>query len=609
MVRHRSMERLIGTGPFVMAIRLIMLCGRWRSPLLATLLIIVVYIVQTRAGSGYQPSLLPGGLVKEVLASQLAETGKLSIGSTVFYDVNNNGLLDSAETGIAGVQVELYQVNSTLIASDVTDHNGHYLFDGLDAGDYYLMIREPPEEAPTNSTPTSTEDDGRDNDDNGQQPGGPGAPVNSPIIRLAVGSEPLDESGVGGENDDEHDSNGDMTVDFGFVPARTGVSIGDYVWRDNNQNGIQEPHEAGVGGIVIELFNAHTDKPARDLNGITLIETTDSEGKYLFENVLPGNYYLVYSELPVGSQITPQNRGNNDAIDSDGYENALLTASSGPLFDGMQNLTLDVGLYDRRATASVGNYVWYDFDADGIQGTNVNEYALANIAVTLFDADGSVVSSTQTDARGLYEFAGLNPGIYFIEYGLPNDFLIFVWPDEGTDDAIDSDANQSSGRTDAFVLEPDMNNSSLDAGMTLAASLITTFWFDTNEDGIRNSDEGPVVDGLVRLEDENGVERRTARTDHNGVAQFRVPPGNYRLQFVPPSGFNFTQQSVPGDVNSDAGVDGFTQSINLLPNETYTDLAAGIHEGGPTYLEGSEEPPLLSTRLYLPLTAQNKASK
>lgn len=64
----------------------------------------------------------------------------------------------------------------------------------------------------------------------------------SPVITLAVNSEPVNaaESGSGGTQDDANDSDGNMTVDFGFVPL---FSLGNQVWFDDNNNGIIDPAE------------------------------------------------------------------------------------------------------------------------------------------------------------------------------------------------------------------------------------------------------------------------------------------------------------------------------------------------------------------------------
>jgi len=158
-----------------------------------------------------------------------------SVGNQVWFDDNNNGLIDPGEAPIEGVWVELFadadgdgqpddingdgiiDVNDA-IATTGTDADGFYLFDRLAPGAYIVGI--PPMEwdagAPLDgyqsSTPTSTNpNDDVDNDDNGTP--GPFGYVWSGPVTLGDG-EPT------GENPDNDpntpDDNENLTIDFGF---------------------------------------------------------------------------------------------------------------------------------------------------------------------------------------------------------------------------------------------------------------------------------------------------------------------------------------------------------------------------------------------------------
>lgn len=73
-----------------------------------------------------------------------------SLGNRVWYDANNNGLLDNGEVGISGVRVNLYRDNGgtpgvfdagdTFVGFQTTDANGYYRFDDLDVGSYVVVI-------------------------------------------------------------------------------------------------------------------------------------------------------------------------------------------------------------------------------------------------------------------------------------------------------------------------------------------------------------------------------------------------------------------------------------------------------------------------------------
>jgi uncharacterized membrane protein len=166
----------------------------------------------------------------------------LSIGSTVFYDTDDNGTQDATnplETGIAGVTVNLYYdangdnaitgAELTPLATTVTDANGDYYFGMLSPGNYVVAIPTAPTDAPISSTGQDG-DSATDSNDNGL-PGALG--IQSTIINLAPNAETANEPGQGGTQDDASDTNGNMTVDFGFVPN---MSVGSTVFLDLNAN-------------------------------------------------------------------------------------------------------------------------------------------------------------------------------------------------------------------------------------------------------------------------------------------------------------------------------------------------------------------------------------
>jgi hypothetical protein len=66
-----------------------------------------------------------------------------SIGNFVFEDLNNNGLQDSSDLGIANVNVRLQNVDGTDISGTTTDANGKYLFEDIDAGRYRIVVEKP----------------------------------------------------------------------------------------------------------------------------------------------------------------------------------------------------------------------------------------------------------------------------------------------------------------------------------------------------------------------------------------------------------------------------------------------------------------------------------
>jgi len=88
--------------------------------------------------------------------------------------------------------------------------------------------------------------------------------------------------------------------------TQTGTLVGNQVWDDENQNGIHEDWESGVGGVCVNLYDAN-----RQLLQQT---TSDTNGYYGF-NVEPGRYYLAVDK-PDGMEFSPRDV-LNDEKDSD----------------------------------------------------------------------------------------------------------------------------------------------------------------------------------------------------------------------------------------------------------------------------------------------------
>lgn len=63
-----------------------------------------------------------------------------SLGDRVFNDLNQNGIQDADEPGVADVAINLYGERNLLVANTVTDELGLYKFDQLDPGDYSLKF-------------------------------------------------------------------------------------------------------------------------------------------------------------------------------------------------------------------------------------------------------------------------------------------------------------------------------------------------------------------------------------------------------------------------------------------------------------------------------------
>ncbi|MCK5922307.1 MAG: hypothetical protein KAG66_15285, partial [Methylococcales bacterium] len=196
----------------------------------------------------------------------------LSIGNTVWMDSDKDGLYEPAdgEVGIAGVGVSLYYdadqdgvADGPAIAVSLTNADGFYLFDTLGIGFYLVQIDgsnfgpSSPLDSLISSTPTEADPNTDiDNDDNGLDAYRPDLLTDgvwSGTIELTDDGEPMGEIpldalvGDGSPDDD----NANMTIDFGFFEP---LSIGNVVWNDADNSGIQEAGEGGIAGVAVSLY-------------------------------------------------------------------------------------------------------------------------------------------------------------------------------------------------------------------------------------------------------------------------------------------------------------------------------------------------------------------
>ena len=226
------------------------------------------------------------------------------LGDRVWFDTNRNGIQDEGENGIGGVKVKLFNCSDVLLDSTTTASNGYYLFDQLDAGDYYVQFIIPVNYVVTSQNQGTDDEIDSDAD-----------PVTGKTVCTSLGAEETD-----------------LSWDAGLYTRF--ASLGDRVWYDNNENGIQDEGENGVSGVVVRLL---------DCQGNMLNSTlTNSTGFYLFENLVPGSYKVQFV-LPANHVFTLKDAGTDDAVDSDAGIDGFTECTD--LVEDEVDLTWDAGIY------------------------------------------------------------------------------------------------------------------------------------------------------------------------------------------------------------------------------------------------------------------------
>ena len=111
-----------------------------------------------------------------------------------------------------------------------------------------------------------------------------------------------------------------------FIAGPCG-SIGNYVWNDTNNNGLNdEPTSAGINGVIVELWIETS--PGSGTYSLVRTDTTSNNGAnpgyYLFNVSQSANYYVKFPTTNNGNVLTTQTTtaatdNNSDANTTTGF--------------------------------------------------------------------------------------------------------------------------------------------------------------------------------------------------------------------------------------------------------------------------------------------------
>jgi protocatechuate 3,4-dioxygenase beta subunit len=491
---------------------------------------------------------------------KLASPSTSSVGSYVWNDVNNNGIRETGEAGIAGVTVTLKEVGADgipgssddiIVGTTTTNEFGQYIFTNVPSGDYYVQYTKPT--GYTFVTPNTTSDD-KDSDVTNPTTG------TTDVFTVQTGIDKLD-------------------VDAGLYNSTLPMNnISGLLWKDADKDGVQDTNEGAIPGATVTLYNS-TGTPVATT-------VTDINGNYSFNNVPNGTYTVGFSNTPSTYVFSSANQGGDDTVDSD----VILAGQTGSItLTGSTNVAnVDGGMYEGSTasyTASLGDRVWNDMNNNGVQ--EANELGVANVTVNLLSSTGTLLKTDITDSEGNYSFTGLGAGLYIVEFvssSFPTGYNL-VTANAGTSDLLDSDASITNGRTAIITLAAGEDNMSVDAGIykndPTRGNIGNMVWNDLDGDGTQDAGEPGVRGVTVTLYDNSGNVVTVTTTDANGNYLFtNIPAGTYTVGFSNlPEGFTFTSANLGANeaLDSDANTTtGRTGNITVVGGTTNNDVDAGV---------------------------------
>ena len=308
--------------------------------------------------------------------SSVPLTAGYTIAGKLYNDADASFSSSDSEAPYAGVTVALLKKDGTPVldkdgnpVTAVTDARGKYSFSGLPLGEYKVSVVDPTSGPLAGTKPTEAYT-------------GRYKTTADVTIAEATGSV--------------------IDVNFGFVKP---ASVGDYTWMDVNRDGLQDADEPALPGVTVTLTyedgSAVTDASGNPVAAVT----TDANGKYKFENLLPGGYKVSF-QAPAGYEATTSDAGDDRAADSNG------ASASVTLAQGQTDDTIDFGAV---GTGVIGDQLFVDVNQNGGSAPDAGDKPLAGVKVTLtWTGPGGITRTyeTTTDADGKYKFENLLPGEY-----------------------------------------------------------------------------------------------------------------------------------------------------------------------------------------------------
>jgi uncharacterized repeat protein (TIGR01451 family) len=286
-----------------------------------------------------------------------------------------------------------------------------------------------------------------------------------------------------------------------------------------------------------------TDAAGASVNRST---TSDANGAYLFADVLGGTYTLTETQPAVYAD-------GSDAVGSAGgtLDNDVISAITLPV------RTHATGYLFGERGQSITGQVWRDSNRNGVLDTG--EIGVAAVTITLHDSSNAVVATTTTAADGSYFFTNIPAGHYTVDETQPAGY------GSSTPDSVAVDL--TAGGTTPIV----------NFGETVG-SLAGLVFNDTNNNGVRDPGEPAIPGAMLHLagtDARGNVVSLNATTADDGRYSFiDIVGGVYDLSETQPADY--------GDGLDTAGTSGGTVGNDLISAIT---LGAAVDAAGYSFGE------------------------
>ena len=440
-----------------------------------------------------------------------------AISGRVYADRNENGQLDSADSGAKGVIVALCDVSGEQTGlSAVTDENGYFTLPSCMPGEYRLLYT-----------------------------------ISDNMVYNSVSSETAEY----------------LTEPFTLVMTEDrqeepiGViqlaGIGAVIWEDTDLDGVFGKSERALSGIEVTMKDEKT--------GEVTTKVTDEGGRFSFPKLMPGDYTV---SLTIPEDMLFVSSQGESLFGTVGSNTVSKTFSLAQAEDRGNSEVATV------IKASVTGYVYLDSNLSG--NKDDDDPRVSGAKLTLVSSDSETVFETESLKDGSFEFAAVRPGTYTLKVERNMEKRIsFAAYSEGNNDI--SVITDTEGSTDEFTLLSGESRE-ISIAMIQTGVIAGVAWEDSNLNGLYDKDEPTLAGVSVTLLMPSG--ESSVITAEDGAYRFDgLMPGNYQLLFELTEGHLFTASSPFGTENGSvaeagSGLFGASPALALAMGKAY--LSAGV---------------------------------
>ena len=412
---------------------------------------------------------------------------KHAISGNVYLDQNRDKTKNTADIDLSGITVKLLDKDGNVVGTTKTDVDGNYSFTDLNDGTYTVQVDKTGPLADKEQT----------EDPSGQ------ADSRSQAITFTR-TDP------------------DVTnVNFGYAEDYT---VSGTVYYDKDRSETLNNSEPGFDGITVTLLGED--------GAVVATTTTKADGTYSFSKLPAGKYTVKAepSDLPKKLEQTEDPDGTKDH-------------TSGVIQVGHDNPSVKNVNFGYATNYTIKGTVYRD--ADRSESLEDGEKLYQGVTVDLLDADGNVVATTTTDAKGAYAFTNLEEGTYKVRVHKEGPIADLVQTE-------DPDATKDNTSGDITLELNDPIRENVNFGYISNNSISGTVYRDDNRSNSLNGGEAGYPEQTVQLLDKDGQVIATTKTDANGNYSFdNLPDGTYFVKVVKDGALTDLEQTEDPDGTKD----------------------------------------------------------